>query len=531
MQVLSHRTLPRVASVSRPVTWAAICTLGLCAFAVSAPTILFTQGPYDALVPLDAGVRLLNGSIPSVDYPSPIGLLYALFHAAAMWLGGIDARAIWWANILVTVLCFVGLVPMSEGLPKGTRFLILAAIGATLLLPLDIDTFQPNYRYVANYNHWGWVLIGIIITWTLRPGRMRAINNIIAGLALAAIFYLKLSIFAGAIPLMALGLAADRRVNDYLLPLGIMVLALLLGLWHGLLPAYLIDNIAVLRATDPVRAYKLLWQIVTPFNAPITITLVMLFYRLRLRDRMLVTAIAGWLLLNVIGLQNNYKFIPVIAWPLLLVLPCLPAPYRRWPFHVILAQTVVLIAAAAFGFGLQTTVARAVAATPLGEPGSLGAHIDLSTIGGSEDWHANPQGDTIFDTDQNLHTFIDLSRPLIAGHPGRFFTLEFANVALLSFPAAKPASSGTLWQDVGRSFSTRSYVTAQQLFQQAEFVLVPKRYRSASARELVHLYQPWLDKCAATIAENELWRLYSIDRGQSQECVDQPTSRYVWFPS
>jgi hypothetical protein len=527
-QAIGQHRLPLM---SHPVAWAAICTFLLCALAGSASTVLFTQGPYDGIVPLDAGVRLLNGSFPSVDYPSPIGFLYALLHAAAMWLGGIDARAIWWANILVTILCFAGLVPISDGLPKGTRFLILATVGAMLLLPLNIDSFPPDYRYVANYNHWGWALVGIVTTWTLHPGRMRAIHHIISGLALAAIFYLKLSIFAGAMPLMALGLAAGRRPGEYLLPLGILTLALLLGLWHGLLPAYLSDNIAVLRATDPIRAYKLLWQIVTPFNVPVTVILIMLFYRLRLRDRMLVTAIAAWLLLNIIGLQNNYKFIPVIGWPLLLVLPSLPAPYR-WPFSVILAQTILLVAVAALGFGLQTTVARVMAATPLGAPGSLGAHIELSTVGGSEDWRADPQGNTILDTDQNLHTSIDLSQPLIAEHPGRFFTLEFANVALLSFPAAEPAGSGTLWQDFGRNFSARSYVTPQQLFQQAEFILVPKRYRSASVRELVHLYQPWLDKCAAIIAGNELWLLYSLGSGSSQECAAQPlASRYYWPPS
>lgn len=516
--------------MAHPVPWALLCAVVLAALALSAPTILFTQGPFDAVIPLDAGLRWLAGRVPSIDYPSPIGFLYAFLHGAVMWLGGIDARAIWWANIVVAALCLCGLIPVSRNLPSASRFLLLASIPAMLLLPIDVDVFPPDYRYIANYNHWGWGCLAIILTWALQPGLSRMRDDIIAGLAFVALFYLKLTIFIGALPLALLGLAMERRFTDYALPIALIAAGLMAGLWHGLLADYLRDNLAVLRATDAVRAYKLEWQMLAPFNLPLTIALPILWYRLGLRNRAFMTLATAWILLNIIGLQNNYKLIPLIGWPFLLCLPRLPVAFHRWLFGLVAGQTLVLVLVTALGFILQTRIAGNMTALPLGDAGTLGARLMLSSVGGAGEWRGTPQGDSLVDSDGNLHELVNGARQLLADHPGRVVTLEFANVAVLSVPAASPSTYGALWHDLGRSFSSASHESAATLFHQADLVLVPRRYRAANARQLVELYRPWLDACSTVIAENDLWRLRAINRGADPACSDAASLRYRSTP-
>jgi hypothetical protein len=355
-------------------------------------------------------------------------------------------------------------------------------------------------------------------------------DDIITGLAFVALFYLKLTIFIGALPVALLGLAVARRVTDYALPVALIAAGLMIGLWHGLLPDYLRDNLAVLRATDAVRAYKLEWQMLAPFNLPITIALPILWYRLGLRNRTIVTLLTAWILLNIIGLQNNYKLIPLIGWPFLLLLPRLPAAFHRWLFGLALAQTLVLVLVTGLGFILQPRIAGSMTALPLGDAGTLGARMLLSSVGGAGEWRGAPQGDTLVDSDGNLHELINGARQLLADHPARVVTLEFANVAVLSVPKSSPSAYGALWHDLGRSFSPAAHESAATLFRQADLVLVPRRFRAANARQLVALYQSWLDACSMVIAENDLWRLRAINRTSDPICGDADGPRYSSAP-
>jgi len=55
-----------------------IMAMLLCLLSLSHASLLLVDAPYDIYIPLDAGLRWLDGAVPSRDYPSPLGPLYAL---------------------------------------------------------------------------------------------------------------------------------------------------------------------------------------------------------------------------------------------------------------------------------------------------------------------------------------------------------------------------------------------------------------------------------------------------------------------
>src|SRR6185369_3969460 len=98
-----------------------------------------------------------------------------------------------------------------------------------------------------------------------------------------------------------------------------------------------------------------------------------------LRNRVAVALLAAWVILNLTALQNNYKIIPLIGLPLLLLLPGLPLAPQRWPRAIALLQVAVLWLACCLGLALQATVAQSSQAYPLGPSASLGERILLSS--------------------------------------------------------------------------------------------------------------------------------------------------------
>lgn len=501
---------------SRPFSMALVMALLLSALALVRRDILLTQAPFDVFMPLDAGLRWLAGLRPSLDYPSPIGPLYAAVNGLAMRLGGVTAGAVMQGNVIVLMLCLVLLAPVLRGMPAMVRWAVPVILAGMLLLPLDLDAVPPDYRYVTNYNNWAWAFFAVLAAWTLRSGPGRRVDDLAAGLALLCLFYLKLSVFVFALPLMALGLLLERRRADYILPLVLVAAGIGLDAVLGHLWPYLQDNIATARATGSARPQKLSWQVFALFNAPATLALMLILYR-QLGPRpqsqpgqAKVTAIllAAWLLFNLAALQNHDKLIPVISLPLLLMAPYLPAGSKSWARIPAVIHAALLMLAVVIGFAAQPLVAEAVHAAPLGRPGTLGADIHLSAMRGLGDWRAPALGDSLPHTDEMVHVEFQSLEDLLDGRGGAGLALEFSNAALAAWPAVQPAPHAPLWYDINRSFSAQIFTAPESAFRGLNLVLLPKRHRTDNTRALAAIYQPWLDRCMVMAGENELWRLY-----------------------
>jgi hypothetical protein len=495
--------------MSRPVPLALLAAALLSLLAVGHPTVLLTEAPFDIFMPLDAGLRLLQGIRPSLDYPSPVGPLYAILNGLAMWFVGVGPRAVVVADILVLGLSLGLLLVVLRGTSGAARLTVPVIVAGCLLLPVDLDTVPPDYRYVANYNNWSWAFMAVVAVWALRDGASRRLDAVAVGLAASCIFFIKLSMFFFVIPVMALGLLGGRRAADYRLPVLILAGAVAVDAWCGHLLPYLRDNIAVARATDSIRPEKILWQIFALYNAPATVMLILALYRQRWRGTAVKALVGAWLLFNLAALQNHDKLIPVIALPLLLTAPGLPRIAQSWARFPAVIHAVLLFLAVGIGYAVQPVVAQAVRAAPLGQSGTLGADILLSSMLDTGDWHAPAWGDGLPHTDAMVHAEFQSLEELLGGRHGSALALEFSNAALAAWPAITPAAHAPLWYDINRSFSQRSFTDPASAFSGLDFVLVPRRHRTDNTRILVGLYQPWLDRCATVTAENELWRLYA----------------------
>ncbi|HEX9449544.1 MAG TPA: hypothetical protein VF920_16275, partial [Dongiaceae bacterium] len=212
------------------------------------------------------------------------------------------------------------------------------------------------------------------------------------------------------------------------------------------------------------------------------------------------------------ALQNHDLMIPLIALPLLLLGPKLVLTDLPW-FRPIIAKMPAMIEAAGLmllvvvALTWQSDMATAVVARPIGMASTLGAKIALATE--PEHGPGVSPGDLAAADAAIWHQMIRAQDLLVDLPDGaHVVTLEFANVALASWPRVHPGPHSLLWYQYQRSFSESYYPAPDQAFAGADVILVPRTFTTDSTAHLVNLYQPWLDQHAGLIEQNEFWRLY-----------------------
>jgi hypothetical protein len=506
------RSSDRLSVLDRlPIPLVLIAAVVLCILSLSTPALLLVDAAYDIYIPLDAGLRWIDGFRPSIDYPSPIGPLYAALHGTVLRFDLTDARSIIRVDAVMLGLEYLLLWPMLRGLPKLSRAVILLLMAAMMMTPLALDSFSGSYRYVADYNRWAWGYFAVGLIWSCNPQARGRQVEIALGIALCLLLVLKLPMFCGTIACCGLGWLRGRSLSDVLIPAVMIVLAAGIGYLAGWLLPYVRDNIDIAKASDTVRIGKGILQLFSPYNAVSNILAMILCVApgIAWRPRILFGSL--FVLLHLVGLQNHDIMVPLIGLPLLLLGPDLIAPEGRWLRPGLASLPVLLqgpglylVAILALLTGPQ--VARSFNAQPLAGAGTLGERIQMSTQPG---WTVVGAGDLPY-TDEMIFRSIKAAQALLPSLPvgSRIATLEQANIALSLAPAYRSAPYGPLWYHYRRGFSDEIHTPPARAFAGADGILVPSHFTTDSTRRLVGYYQPWLDRCATVIAENELWRIY-----------------------
>lgn len=475
------------------------------------PSLLIVQAPYDIYIPLDAGLRWLDGVMPSRDYPSPIGPLYALIHGTMLSFDSTDPRSLVRADVLVLGVTYVLLWPVMRGIDKAACASIILLLAAVMMTPLALDAVWISYRYVADYNRWCWGLFNVAMIWTWNPQARDRLCQFALALALCGLFYLKLTMFAGAIGCLALAWICDRRSEHYILPAIILLAAIVAGWVTGFVLPYLTDNIAAGYATGSLRLEKLLDQLVAPYNAvPTTLAVLASFLRrISLKRRLLL--LGSIMLLHLTAMQNFDVMIPLIAVPLLLLALDLPrGATGRWQLFTLrvpaYVEAIGLFLVAAVALALQPSLCVAAHVRPTGQPGTIGARI-VMPMGSSTGYQAD--GDLPF-ANSIVHLQIEKAAELTALLPlgSRVASVETSNIALTAWPHVRPSEGALLWYDEYRTFSENFYLRPEQAFRGADAVLLPLHFPRRSTQHLAALYRPWIERCAIRIAANDLWELY-----------------------
>jgi hypothetical protein len=450
--------------------------------------------------------------MPSRDYPSPIGPLYAAMHGLMLRFNDLDARSVIRADVVMLLVDCLLLWPLRRGLPKTSQAIIFVLLAAMMLTPLALDSTWGSYRYVADYNRWAWGFFAVSLIWTCNAEARGVASQIAVGIALCCLFYLKLTLFAGASLCLMLGWLRGRRLGDYLVPGMMLILAIGCGLVTGFLLPYLRDNIEIGHATASLRWGKLIVQIADPYNVVPTLLALALCCARTLPGRLRLLLGASVALLHLTALQNFDVMVPLIGWPLLLLAPELARANVTW-FRPFLAwapagiQAVGLYMVVAVAFVWQGHIAISLNAKSMGPIGTFGERISMSTEAALG--HGIGAGDLDYADDviyRQIGSAGDLLSPLPAGT--RVATLETANIAIIAWPRLHPAPRAALWYGYQRSFSEHSYPAPRQAFGGADVILVPRHFTTDSTQRLVALYQPWLDRCATVTASNDLWQLY-----------------------
>jgi len=502
----------------------------LCLLSLYQTSLLFIDTLYDIYIPLNAALRLLQGAWPSRDYPSPIGLLYAVMHGLMLWIDSVDARSVIRADVVILLLSYLLLWPNMQGLPRALKAIAIVLLAGMMMTPLALDSSWGSYRYVADYNRWSWAFYAVVLAWICNPAARGPFAQIAVALALCCLLYLKLTVFAGAALTLGAGFFNGRRQAEYVVPVLAVILAIGIGTMAGVFLPYLRDNIAASHATNSLRLGKFLVQFLAPYNFPAILMAIAVCFVRELPGRIRMLPLCCMFIQQAVALQNFDVMVPLTGLPLLFLAPQLAWVKPRFlkpalmPFPALL-QAAYIFSVAALAFAAQAHVAAASKAQSVSGPQTLGERLKISTLPSTG--FGTGGGDLPYADDVIVHD-MQSALELLAQLPQgtHVATLEVTNIAAAAWPRLRPSTGGLLWYDYHRSYSEEAYPAPGEAFAGADVILVPVHFTTASARQLVALYRPWLDRCANMIAANDLWQLYR-PKGNSENLTQPGTAKSV----
>jgi hypothetical protein len=183
--------------------------LGLALVAAGAPPV---AGPWNLMVLLDAGWRIVNGQVPHTDFHTPVGPLTYLLVAAGMKLGGAKTNSVTWGVVLFTVM----LAPVawhiaSKRLPWAWSSVLVIFLTVFMLSPRPLGYQIKETTYGMIYNREGYLLLVIFLIGVfLKPRdpsrRTAVLEGALFGVLFALLLYCKITYFvvAGALGLVAI---------------------------------------------------------------------------------------------------------------------------------------------------------------------------------------------------------------------------------------------------------------------------------------------------------------------------------------
>lgn len=165
--------------------------------------------PWDVLLLLDAGWRILNGQIPHTDYYNPIGPLTYLLTALGMKVAQPSVSSIVYGNLLL----FIVLTPWTwlivrSRFSAAIAFLSVLFIGFLLIAPRALGFDVRDTTYAMLYNRQGFALLSILLVElfvcvraSVRPKFF--LSGLTSGLLLALLLFCKINYFGiGAVAVL-----------------------------------------------------------------------------------------------------------------------------------------------------------------------------------------------------------------------------------------------------------------------------------------------------------------------------------------
>ncbi|MFE3173060.1 hypothetical protein ACFXPA_33285 [Amycolatopsis sp. NPDC059090] len=459
--------------------------------------------PWDNFILLDGGYRIAQGQVPGTDFSNAIGPLVYMLTSLGMKMQAVPSLA----AVTYGCLLFLPVAAVLAGYVSHRRLPGGYATGFTVFMALLVISVRPpgyspgTTTYAMLYNKFGWLLYSaLLLAVLLRPRTRRPLaDGAVLGLLLGLLAYDKANFFLMGVVAVVLGLflrtLAARELPGLAAGFGLIVAVFWLG--FGISPiGYAGDVATAFAAQGSEKRLSLLLHAVA-YNAPVgalaLLVVAGLFFLARRRGDsarpwrlLLITlfVLGSSVVISAADSPEKSDLAALVVIPLVLVAvlkPELPRwtggdGGRRIPVPLLAGLVLLLVVTTApiagkDALALGISAARQdVVAVPPPSQRIASPHLGDFVVPADATWQ------TAYRNASEVPAMLDDGLALLRRHlrPGdRVASMSLANPFAFALDLA-PVTGGPLWWDLEISFDERTHPAADQVFRDAQWVMVPK---------------------------------------------------------
>jgi hypothetical protein len=503
---------------------------------LSPALVLSREMTWDFVYNLSGAWHLLYGHVAHVDFHEPVGQLNFILTLLGFELVGPTPFAFLVGVAIVTAGVFASAsLAALRRLPVLPAALFVIFASLLVLMPANVGDKPNAYSFAMSYNRYGWSLLSILALILFVPPRNRVAGEWIdvanAGLLVVALFYLKVTYFAGGLAFVGLAILISPHVRARLpawLAIGGLIVANAMAPWNH---PYLLDILHA-AAAGAVRN-SLSFHLnnffanaegYAPYAAGLVVAVWMWAYGMVPMRTPL--AIAGILAIGAFVLSQNHQ---TYGLPVGIVIAFLLYDQIRERFGpatpvlpMLMVFPLLAIGASAFSLagyhaqagreGLLQVVERTQLkglAVPAERPGLLAAFADGQLGPALLNWSRAAQPRFELSPAEYVETIVEATALLGDGRHcrGGVVVLDQVNPFpfMLGWP---PPRGGNLWSGPGAPVQP-----AGEFFAQADHVLIPKFSTYGAWTERARLeYSAYLAQNFRAHEETQSWIVLSRER-------------------
>jgi hypothetical protein len=210
-------------------------------WALLSPNLVVShQMTWDFLYNLAGAWHLQNGHVPHVDFHEPVGQLnFVLTQLGFQLIGPTPFAFLVGVTIMATAVFISAVLAAMRRLPLVPAALFVTFVSLLVLMPAGAGDLPDAYSFAMSYNRYGWSLLSVLALILFLPPKDPAdgdwIDIATVALVLTALFYLKVTYFAGGLALAGLAVLISPHVRARLpawAVVGVLVVANAVAPWN-----------------------------------------------------------------------------------------------------------------------------------------------------------------------------------------------------------------------------------------------------------------------------------------------------------
>lgn len=505
--------------------------------------------PWDVIIQLDGGWKILNGQTPNIDFYYPLGPFSILFTAFGMKVASPSASSIAYGNVLL----FLVLTPWAwfiarSRLSSANAFLFALFIGFLLVAPKPLGgDFQAikMTSYAMLYNRQGFVLLSIllielfIIPRTFVQTHNISLGGLSSGILLALLLFCKINYFVIGAVAVLVRILIFRLSKTWFVMFSIGFLFICMAMYICLnlnLFALISDTIFMTHAQDRLQRLHNLKGIVIKNFYYLYITFAMIILLLinepdKPRERnsflqrtkvQIATAFVAVSGLLICGTNAQDTDIPLFFVAGLILLEYLRREFQLYGYSVNSVSGLkylfsILIVTSFCGSILVKdigSVTYAVVWNKLKLPSISYSQrfqsktlYDLVVPESSTSSTTTTGGTTARDYPQKINDGLTLLRRHLSSD-SRIFAMDFSNPFPFALELPPPPGDALFWH-INLSFSKESFPDAGRIFEEVSMVMIPKdSSKDDNAGVMQEIYGDYLSRNFLEKDNSQFWTLF-----------------------